>query len=116
MQIKYINKKAEKQFSSKYAREWRYPPPVKEKLKAFENALQNAETLNDIVCIPQYHFHKMKGSVRGEWSIYLGKKAGYRVTLIPCDEQGKYIKEGDILAVCKSIKIVEIMEVSNHYE
>lgn len=41
---------------------------------------------------------------------------GYRVTMIPCDNNKNEIIEGDILALCKFIKIVKITEVSNHYE
>lgn len=41
---------------------------------------------------------------------------GYRVTMIPCDNDGNEIVEGDILAQCKMIKIVKVTEVSNHYE
>ena len=41
---------------------------------------------------------------------------GYRVTMIPCDNEGNEITEGDILAQCKTIKIVKVTEVSNHYE
>ncbi len=41
---------------------------------------------------------------------------GDRVTMIPCDNDGNEIVEGDILAQCKMIKIVKVTEVSNHYE
>jgi len=41
---------------------------------------------------------------------------GYRVTLIPLDDQEKEIAEGDIVYICKMIKIVLVTEVSNHYE
>lgn len=41
---------------------------------------------------------------------------GYRVIMIPCDNDGNEIVEGDILAQCKMIKIVKVTEVSNHYE
>ena len=50
-----------------------------------------------------------------EWSIRLGN-TGYRVTMIPCDENEKEIIDGDIMAQCKTIKIVKVTEVSNHYE
>ena len=47
-------------------------------------------------------------------SIRLGN-TGYRVTLIPCDEKGILLIDGDILARCKTINIIMIT-VSNHYE
>lgn len=88
MQILYKNKTAEKQFSSKYKKNWNYPP---------------------------FHFHGLHGDRKGEWSIYLGN-TGYRVTMIPCDDNGNEIIDGDIMARCRMIKIVCITEVSNHYE
>lgn len=36
--------------------------------------------------------------------------------MIPCDDDGKEIIDGDIMAQCKLIKIVKVTEVSNHYE
>lgn len=36
MTIKYRSKTVEQQFCSKYQKKWRYPEPVKEKLKATE--------------------------------------------------------------------------------
>lgn len=62
-----------------------------------------------------FHFHGLHGNRKGEWSIYLGN-TGYRVTMIPCDNNGVEILDGDIMAKCKIIKIICITEVSNHYE
>ncbi|MDD4011884.1 MAG: hypothetical protein PHI83_07035 [Sphaerochaetaceae bacterium] len=115
MIIRFKNATAEKQFSSKHKKGWRYPEQVKKKLLAAENFIQNSSSLKDIVCYSPYHFHPLKGDRKGEWSIYLGK-TGYRVTMIPCDNAGNEITEGDIIAQCKSIMIVLVTEVSNHYE
>lgn len=115
VKILYKNAAVEKQFSSKYKKFWKYPQQVKRKLEAAENYIINAESLQDIVNYPPFHFHKLRGNRDGEWSIYLGN-TGYRVTMIPCDKDGKEILEGDIIAQCKFIKIVCITEVSNHYE
>ena len=116
MVIIYKNKTAEQQFSSKYQKKWKYPVAVSEKLKAAENYIRNASSLQDIVNYPPFHFHQLKGDRKGEWSIYLGKTTGYRITLIPCDENNHKIVSGDIIAQCKSIKIVMVTEVSKHYE
>ena len=115
MKICFKSKKAEKQFSSKHKKAWRYPEPVKRKLVATENFIQNASSLQDIVNYPPFHFHPLQGDRKEEWSIYLGH-TGYRVTMIPCDDEGNEIIEGDIIAQCKTIKIVKVTEVSNHYE
>jgi len=80
-----------------------------------ENAFKSATSLQDIVSYVPFHFHQLKGDRKHEWSIYVGN-TGYRVTLIPCDDEENEIISGDILAQCKMIKIVKVTEVSNHYE
>lgn len=115
MSIKYKSETVKKQFCSEYKRLWRYPDQVKKKLEAAENFIRNAESLLDIANYLPFHFERLKGKRKDEWSIRLGH-TGYRVTLIPCDKDGNEIVEGDILAQCRYIKIVKVTEVSNHYE
>ena len=115
MKILYKNKTAEKQFSPKHQNKWKYPEPVKIKLLSIENAIRQATCLQDIARLPQYHFHALKGDRKHEWSIYVGNTS-YRVTLIPCDDDDNEITSGDIMAQCKTIKVVLVTEVSNHYE
>ena len=114
MRILYKNKTASQQFDSKYQRKWTYPKVVKEKVLATENFILQANSLQDIFSYPPFRFHSLSGKRKDEWSLYLGN-TGYRVTLIPCDEDGNSITEGDILAQCKSILVVMVTEVSNHY-
>ncbi len=115
MQILYKSEKAKQQFCSEYKKKWRYPEQVKTKLVAAENFILNADSLMDIVNYHPFHFEHLIGDRKDEWSIRLGN-TGYRVTLIPCNDDGEEIVEGDILAQCKMIKIVKVTEVSNHYE
>lgn len=51
MQILYKNKTAEKQFSSKYKKNWKYPEQVKRKLEAAENFIRSSSSLleNEII-------------------------------------------------------------------
>lgn len=115
MKITYKTKRVEKEFCSKFKKSWKYPPTVEKKLIAAENFIENAPSLKDIVQYPPFHFHQLKGQRKSEWSIYLGN-TGYRVTMIPCDNDGNEIIEGDIIAQCNQIKVVQVTEVSNHYE
>ena len=115
MKILYKNKAAERQFSSEYKRNWKYPEQVKKKLEAAENYIRNASSLLDIKNFPPFRVHKLSGDRKGEWSISLGN-TGYRVTFIPCDDNGNELLGGDIIARCKTIKVICITEVSNHYE
>lgn len=115
MNILYKNKLAEKQFCARYKKKWKYPEQVRKKLEAAENYMINADSLMDIANYLPFHFERLRGDRKDEWSIRLGN-TGYRVTMIPCDENENEILEGDILANCKMIKIVKVTEVSNHYE
>ena len=115
MNILYKNKLAEKQFCARYKKKWKYPEQVRKKLEAAENYMINADSLMDVANYLPFHFERLRGDRKDEWRIRLGN-TGYRVTMIPCDENENEILEGDILANCKMIKIVKVTEVSNHYE
>lgn len=115
MKILYKNRKVEEQFNPLYRGKWRYPKQVIFKLIDTANLIKSIETFYDISRYPPFHLEKLKGTRKDEWSIRLGN-TGYRVTLIPCDENGILHVDGDILARCKTIKIIMITEVSNHYE
>lgn len=115
MKVIYKNQTAEKQFSSAYQSKWKYPAEVAIKLRAAENFINAAANLQDIANYRPFNFHKLRGDRKNEWSISLGK-TGYRVTLIPCDGEGNTITTGDIMAQCKTVKVVMATEVSNHYE
>ena len=115
MRIIFKSEAVKKQFSSEYKKKWRYPEQVKKKLEAAENFILNSNSLQDVAGFTPFHFEHLKGNRKDEWSIRLGN-TGYRVTMIPCDDDGSEITEGDILSICKTIKIVKVTEVSNHYE
>ena len=86
----YKNKTAEKQFSSEYKKSWKYPEKVKERLEKAENFIINSNSLLDIANYLPFRFERLKGKRKMEWSIRLGN-TGYRVTMIPCDENQKEI-------------------------
>ena len=115
MTILYKNKTAKEQFCSEYKKKWRYPDQVKKKLEAAETFITNSDSLQDVANYPPFHFERLIGNRKDEWSIRLGN-TGYRVTMIPCDNNGNEIVDGDIMAQCRMIKIVKVTEVSNHYE
>ena len=111
----FKNKAAEKQFSSNYAKKWKYPEAVKTKLQGIETFIRQAKSLNDVVNYPPFHLHQLLGDRNKEWSIYVGN-TGYRVSLFPCDDYGNPITCGDIIAKSTSINNIVVIEVSNHYE
>ena len=115
MRILYKNDKVKIQFNSSYKKKWRYPEIVKKKLESTENFIKNANSFMDLANYPPFHLEHLQGDRKNEWSIRLGN-TGYRVTMIPCDDSDQEIIEGDILSQGKTIKVVSITEVSNHYE
>ena len=115
MTILYKNETVKKQFCSEYKKQWRYPEQVKKKLEAAENFILSSSSLLDITNYTPFRFEHLKCNRKDEWSIRLGN-TGYRVTMIPCDDNGNEIVDGDIMEQCKMIKIVKVTEVSNHYE
>ena len=72
MKILYKNETAKKQFCSEYKKTWRYPEQVKKKLEAAENFILNSSSLLNIANYPPFHFEKLKGNRKYEWSIRLG--------------------------------------------
>ena len=85
------------------------------------NALEAAETLQDIIVQPQYHFHKLENKKRRNLEGYFAmdvktRKEQWRIILQPLDENEQPFEKYDIDKIAKIVKIVEITEVSKHYE
>ena len=85
------------------------------------NALKAAEVLKDIVNMPQFHFHKLvnkgKNNLEGYFAIDVKtRKDKWRVILEPLDNDEKPFIPCNIDEIAKKVRIVEIREVSNHYD
>lgn len=85
------------------------------------NALQQAEMLKDIIVQPTFHFHKLKNkdgrNLEGYFAIDVkSRKDQWRIILQPLDENGKPYIPCNIDQIAGKVKIVEISEVSKHYE
>jgi len=90
-------------------------------LLARVNALQAAETIKDIIVQPTFHFHKLENKngkdLEGFFAIDVkSRKEQWRIILQPLDENGKPYVPCNIDRIAGSVKIVEIREVSKHYE
>ena len=79
------------------------------------NIIQASINLNDILKLPQYKLHKLKGDRKGVYSIYLGAKTGYRLELIPLDDNEKIINVDDMSIYIKAV-CIQIERITNHYE
>lgn len=80
------------------------------------NFIENAVTLSDVRSYLPFQFHELKGKRRGTYSIYLGRKTGFRLILISVGEDGKKIQGVKGSCQFEKIRKVKILEVSPHYE
>lgn len=116
MQINYANNEVKKICTErKYALKY-IDAKVYCALQFVMNFIENSESLIDVINYPSFNFHPLEGPDNvDEWSIYI-KRTGYRLILKPQDENNTIIKKGDVISNSKSIKIVLVTEVNNHYE
>ncbi len=85
------------------------------------NALEEAETLKDIVVQPTFHFHKLKNkdgkNLEGYFAIDVkSRREPWRIILEPLDENKDAYDPCNIDKIAGLVRIVEIREVSKHYE
>ena len=85
------------------------------------NALENAENIKDIIVQPTFHFHNLtnkKGrNLEGYFAIDVkSRKEMWRIILQPLNEEKQPYDPCNIDQIAGIVKIVEITEVSKHYE
>lgn len=116
MEIRFKNRTIEKDCTNYKAARKKYNSIVAEKLYSTLNFIENADTLLDVKNIPTYHLHQLEGNKKGIYAIDLGRKLGYRLLIIPLDDQGKEWKVKEEHKIFKSTKVIIALEVSKHYE
>ena len=85
------------------------------------NALQMADTIMDIIVQPTFHFHKLgnmnRKNLEGFFAIDVKlRKEQWRVILQPLNENKEPFEPCQIDRISSYVRIVEITEVSKHYE
>ncbi|MFI3213420.1 MAG: hypothetical protein R3Y24_08760 [Eubacteriales bacterium] len=85
------------------------------------NALKQADTIKDIIVFPTFHFHKLENKNRRDLEGYFAidvksRRDQWRIIIQPLDEQKKPYNPCNIDEISHYVRIVEIMEVSKHYE
>ena len=119
MKIKYANKQVEKICKNIKEAHRIFGGNKKYVLGLFSriNAIENAECLKDIILIPSFRFHKLEGDRNGYFSIDVtNKRDKWRIICCPLDDNEKKIIPCDIDKSAGMVQIVEIEEVSPHYE
>ncbi len=86
------------------------------------NALKQAENIKDIIVQKQMRFHKLinkgKGkNLKGFFAIDVKTiRDKWRIVLEPLDENEQVFAPCNIDEIAMNVRIVEIKEVSDHYE
>jgi proteic killer suppression protein len=90
---------------------------IQKKEGALINLIESADNLKDIDELQIYHLHPLHGQREGQYALDVaGRKAGYRLVIIPLDADGNEWKEKDVNIVYKATEVIIAWEVSNHYE
>ena len=85
------------------------------------NAINSAENIKDIIVQPTFRFHALKNkngkNLEGYFAIDVKTiREPWRIILQPLDENKQPFNPCNIDKIAVKVKIVEIMEVSKHYE
>ena len=81
------------------------------------NAIERADVLKDIIAMPPFHFHNFRGKMEGYFAIDVKtRRDKWRIVLQPLDEEEQPFDPCHIDEIAAIVKIVEIREVSAHYE
>ncbi|MBO4389980.1 MAG: type II toxin-antitoxin system RelE/ParE family toxin [Lachnospiraceae bacterium] len=81
------------------------------------NAMEQAETIKDIIVMPQFHFHNLQGKMNGLFAIDVKtRRDQWRLILQPLDENEQPFDPCHIDEIASIVRIVEVREVSPHYE
>lgn len=85
------------------------------------NALKQATTIKDIIVQPQLRFHKLDDKHRRKLKGYFAidvtnKRCPWRLVLQPLDDDTEPFDPCNIDEIADVVKVVGILEVSDHYE
>ena len=76
-----------------------------------------AETIKDIIVMPTFRFHALRGQLEGLFAIDVrSSNSKWRLILEPLDENEKPFIPCRIDEIADIVTIVSIVEVSAHYE
>ncbi len=123
MELVYTDAKTEEQCTSLKAAKKLFggSDVLAKSLLARINALKQAETIKDIIVQPTFHFHKLKNksgrNLEGYFAIDVkSRKDQWRIILEPLDENKEPYVPCNIDEISQNVRIVEVTEVSKHYE
>lgn len=81
------------------------------------NVIDSAEVIKDIIAMPPFHFHNLHGQMEGYFAIDVkSRRDKWRIVLQPLNEEENPYDPCHIDEIAAIVRIVEIREVSPHYE
>jgi len=85
------------------------------------NALKGAETIKDIIVQPQFHFHDLHNKARRNLDGFFAidvktRRDKWRIIIQPLDENENPYRPCNIDQIANVVRVVEVTEVSKHYE
>ncbi|HEY5556317.1 hypothetical protein [Acetobacterium sp.] len=89
---------------------------VGDRLHEVMDFIENAEILHDVSQIPPYRLHPLYGDRLGTFAIDLIKSTGFRLILIPIDDEGNPFDTKDINIIYRSSSTIILLEVTKHYD
>ena len=119
MEIIYSNSKLEKQCTSEKDAKKLFGgnEALALSLLARINAMEAAEVIKDIIVQPNFYFHKLKSEYDGYFAIDVKtRKDPWRIILRPLNDDKEPYDPCNIDEIANVVEIVEIKEVSKHYE
>ena len=119
MKLIYSNAKVEKQCTSLREATMLFGGDKKLaiSLHARINAMEQAAVIKDIIVMPMFRFHKLLGNLNGYFAIDVKTaRDKWRIIIQPLDENGQVFDPCNIDEIADTVNIVEIREVSPHYE
>ncbi len=119
LQLEYKNEKVKEQCTSVKAAKKLFggDATLTTSLHARINALANADNLRDIIVQPRFRFHDLHGKLEGYFAIDVKtKREPWRIILQPLDESMQPYNPCNVDEISGIVRIVEITEVSKHYE
>jgi len=119
MKLKYASRYIEEQCTSVKAATKLFGGNKKYVVGLFSriNALENAVNMKDIICSPQFRFHKLHGELDDYFAMDItNRRDKWRLIVCPLDESEQRFIPCNIDEIVDKVEIIEIEEVSSHYE
>ena len=114
--IEYRSSKLQKQCSDYCLAKKDFGVEGANKLLSLINFLDNAKNLMDIAVMRIYHLHPLERKRKGQFALDLGRRLGWRLIVIPLDDEGNRWNTTDANIIYKSTTAILVWEVTNHYE